>query len=104
LEEWSFYNCSYENKFSTSIIKNPCSIASNCFQKQETFNNIAMFLGLWEQLSNSDFKPIEFDRFRQESGLMLEREVGARTSPLSLLKEASFASPEGGIVTSIKML
>lgn len=26
------------------------------------------FLGLWESLSNPDFKPIEFDRFRQESG------------------------------------
>ena len=26
------------------------------------------FLGLWETLSNPDFKPIEFDRFRQESG------------------------------------
>lgn len=26
------------------------------------------FLGLWEPLSNPDFKPIEFDRFRLESG------------------------------------
>ncbi len=26
------------------------------------------FLGLWESLSNPEFKPIEFDRFRQESG------------------------------------
>ncbi len=26
------------------------------------------FLGLWESFSNPDFKPIEFDRFRQESG------------------------------------
>lgn len=26
------------------------------------------FLGLWEKLNNSDFKPIEFDRFRSEAG------------------------------------
>lgn len=26
------------------------------------------FLGLWEQLHNLDFKPIEFDRFRKEAG------------------------------------
>ena len=26
------------------------------------------FLGLWEQIHNSDFKPIEFDRFKAESG------------------------------------
>jgi hypothetical protein len=35
LEQRSFYNCSYENKFSPSIIKNPCSIASNNFHKQK---------------------------------------------------------------------
>ena len=26
------------------------------------------FLGLWEILNNPDFKPIEFDRFRNEAG------------------------------------
>jgi hypothetical protein len=26
------------------------------------------FLGLWEQLHNPNFKPIEFDRFRKEAG------------------------------------
>ena len=26
------------------------------------------FIGLWEQLHNPDFKPIEFDRFRKEAG------------------------------------
>lgn len=26
------------------------------------------FLGLWEQIHNSNFKPIEFDRFKAESG------------------------------------
>ncbi len=27
------------------------------------------FLGLWETMSNPDFKPVEFDRFRHESGV-----------------------------------
>ena len=26
------------------------------------------FLGLWEQIHNPNFKPIEFDRFKTESG------------------------------------
>lgn len=26
------------------------------------------FMGLWEKLSNADFKPIEFERFRNEAG------------------------------------
>jgi hypothetical protein len=26
------------------------------------------FIGLWEQLNNPDFKPIEFDRFKMEAG------------------------------------
>lgn len=31
--------------------------------------NTIEFLGIWEQLYNPDFKPIEFDRFRSEAGL-----------------------------------
>jgi len=27
------------------------------------------FLGLWESLHNSDFKPLEFEGFRREAGL-----------------------------------
>jgi hypothetical protein len=26
------------------------------------------FLGLWEKLNNTGFKPIEFDRFKNEAG------------------------------------
>jgi hypothetical protein len=26
------------------------------------------FLGLWEKLSNPDFKPIKFERFKNEAG------------------------------------
>jgi len=31
--------------------------------------NTIEYLGIWETLHNSDFKPIEFDRFRYEAGL-----------------------------------
>lgn len=30
--------------------------------------SIISFLGLWEQIHNPNFKPIEFDRFKAESG------------------------------------
>lgn len=31
--------------------------------------NTIEFLGIWESLYNSDFKPLEFERFRKEAGL-----------------------------------
>jgi hypothetical protein len=31
--------------------------------------NAIEFLGIWEQLNNSDFKPVEFDGFKKEAGL-----------------------------------
>ncbi len=31
--------------------------------------NTIEFLGIWELLNNSDFKPLEFERFKSESGL-----------------------------------
>ena len=48
----------YKNKDDAFIVIN------NWMRLRDTIE----FLGLWESLSNPDFKPIEFDRFRQESG------------------------------------
>lgn len=31
--------------------------------------NVLEYLGLWEQLYNPDFKPLEFEGFRKEAGL-----------------------------------
>lgn len=31
--------------------------------------NTVEFLGIWEQLHNPDFKPLEFEGFRKEAGL-----------------------------------
>lgn len=42
----------------------PFSIINNWMRSRSTIE----FLGLWEKLNNSDFKPIEFERFRSEAG------------------------------------
>lgn len=42
----------------------PSSIINNWMRSRSTIE----FLGLWEKLSNEDFKPLEFDRFRTEAG------------------------------------
>ena len=42
----------------------PFIVINNWMRSKDTI----AFLGLWEQLHNPDFKPIEFDRFKQEAG------------------------------------
>jgi hypothetical protein len=42
----------------------PFSIINNWMRNRSTIE----FLGLWEKLNNNDFKPIEFERFKNESG------------------------------------
>lgn len=42
----------------------PFSIINNWMRSRNTIE----FLGLWEKLNNVDFKPIEFERFRNEAG------------------------------------
>jgi len=44
--------------------KEPFAIINNWMRGRSTIE----FLGLWEKLSNPDFKPLEFERFRSESG------------------------------------
>ncbi len=48
----------YKNKEDAYIVIN------NWMRLRDTIE----FLGLWESFSNPDFKPIEFDRFKKESG------------------------------------
>ncbi len=48
----------YRNK------EDPFAIINNWMRNRSTIE----FLGLWEKLSNPDFKPIEFERFRSEAG------------------------------------
>jgi len=49
------FGVSYENAF---------LVINNWMRNRSTIE----FLGLWEQLYNPDFKPIEFERFKYESG------------------------------------
>jgi hypothetical protein len=42
----------------------PFAIINNWLRGRSTIE----FLGLWEKLSNPDFKPLEFERFRNEAG------------------------------------
>ena len=42
----------------------PFIVINNWMRGKDTIE----FLGLWEQLHNKDFKPIEFDRFKKEAG------------------------------------
>ncbi len=48
----------YRNK------QEPFAIINNWMRGRSTIE----FLGLWEKLSNPDFKPLEFERFRSEAG------------------------------------
>ncbi|GHV50465.1 hypothetical protein FACS1894181_11060 [Bacteroidia bacterium] len=42
----------------------PFSIINNWMRSRSTIE----FIGLWERLNNSDFKPLEFERFKMEAG------------------------------------
>lgn len=42
----------------------PFSIINNWMRSRSTIE----FLGLWEKLSNPEFKPLEFERFKNEAG------------------------------------
>lgn len=42
----------------------PTAVISNWMRSKDTIE----FLGLWEQLNNENFKPIEFEGFRNEAG------------------------------------
>ena len=48
----------YRNK------EDPFAVINNWMRSRSTIE----FLGLWETLSNPDFKPLEFERFRMEAG------------------------------------
>jgi len=54
----------------TDIAKYKDSTLANDIIKNWLRNrNTIEFLGIWEQLNNPDFKPVEFDGFRKEAGL-----------------------------------
>jgi hypothetical protein len=64
------YTADFQNEFIslTDIAKyksdEPNDIIKNWMRGRDTIE----FLGLWESLHNSDFKPVEFDGFKKEAG------------------------------------
>ena len=64
------YSTDFENEFIslTDIARfksaDPFITVCNWLRKRNTLE----FLGLWEKLHNPNFKPIEFDRFKEEAG------------------------------------
>ena len=57
--------------------KNPDNafiVVANWMRNHSTIS----FLGLWEQIHNPYFKPIEFDRFKAESAVVLQMAEGVR--------------------------
>lgn len=65
------YTNDFENEFIslTDIAKyksdDPNDVIKNWLRSRDTIE----FLGLWESLHNSNFKPVEFDGFRSQAGL-----------------------------------
>ena len=55
-----FISLTYIAKYRNPI--EPFSVINNWMRSRSTIE----FLGLWEKLNNPDFKPIEFDRFKNE--------------------------------------
>ncbi len=53
--------------------------------------NTVEFLGIWEQLNNPNFKPIEFDGFKKEAGLnsftLTPKQWIAKTSAIGLISK-----------------
>jgi hypothetical protein len=66
----TIYTEDFQNEFIslTDIARyksdDPFIVINNWMRGKDTIE----FLGLWEQLHNPDFKPIEFNRFRKEAG------------------------------------
>ena len=67
----SIYTLDFENEFIslTDIARyrsnDPNDVIKNWMRGRDTIE----FLGLWESLHNPDFKPVEFDGFRNQAGL-----------------------------------
>jgi len=54
--------------------------------------NTVEYLGIWEQLNNPDFKPVEFDGFRKEAGLnsftLTPKQWIEKTNAIGLISKA----------------
>jgi KilA-N domain len=74
----------------------PFAIINNWMRGRSTLE----FLGLWEKLSNPGFKPLEFERFRNEAGsnyFVLSPQRWIEATQADLLNVAHFGQTAFGI-------
>ena len=66
----SIYTQDFENEFIslTDIARYKSDDPSAVIQNWMRNRDVIEFLGLWERLHNSDFKPLEFEGFRKQAG------------------------------------
>jgi len=62
-------------------------LVRNCLRNRNTIE----FPGIWEQLDNPDFKPVEFDGIRMQAGLMQDLLTGKKCVT-ALLNDKEVAS------------
>ena len=66
----SIYTADYENEYIslTDIARYKSDEPNDVIRHWMRSRYVIEFLGLWEQLHNTDFKPTDFDGFRKEAG------------------------------------
>ena len=66
----SIYTADYENEYIslTDIARYKSDEPNDVIRHWMRSRDVIEFLGLWEQLHNTDFKPTDFDGFRKEAG------------------------------------
>ena len=64
------YTTDFENEFIslTDIAKYKSDDPAAVIQNWMRGRDVIEFLGLWEELHNTDFKPLEFEEFRIQAG------------------------------------
>ena len=64
------YTSDFENEFIslTDIAKYKSDVPNDVIKNWMRNRDTIVFLGLWESLHNLDFKPVEFDGFKNEAG------------------------------------
>lgn len=68
--EIGIYTNDFENEFIslTDIARYKSDSPSDSIKNWMRQKEVLFFLGLWEELHNPNFKPVEFDRFKNEAG------------------------------------
>lgn len=68
--EIGIYTTDFENEYIslTDIARYKSNEPASVIQNWMRNRDVIEFIGLWEKLHNEDFKPLEFERFKNEAG------------------------------------